>query len=152
MEGHRIGDEDEMLEELAGDIFVDRVVLGEFESDVEHRETEESHPSSSIGLTHRSSSRETLGPVERTDVVETEETSFENVESVLILAVDPPSEVEEKLLEYSLEELEIFASVHFSFNLENSESSPAKHNSGVSSIRPRGKVVLARRTKREREG
>jgi len=90
-----------------------------------------------------------LGSVERTDVVETEETSFENVESVLVLSVDPPrgrersekvsllrgeteetrarfvpSEVEEEFLEYSLEELEILSSVHLSLNLEDSEGSP----------------------------
>jgi hypothetical protein len=32
-------------------------------------------------------------------------------------------------LEYSLKEFEIFASVHLAFNLEYSESSPAKNES-----------------------
>ncbi|KAI6769955.1 hypothetical protein HG530_004584 [Fusarium avenaceum] len=46
-----------------------------------------------------------LRAVEQTNVVKTQETSLENVLAIGILAVYPPGEVDEELLEYTLKEI-----------------------------------------------
>ena len=68
-----------------------------------------------------------LRPVEDTDVVQTKETAFEDVVATLVLAIDPPvcmldglngkihsdlpSEVQQELLEHSLQELQVFTAI-----------------------------------------
>ena len=56
-----------------------------------HVETEERHPGSSVRLSERTASGQWLGPVERTNVVETQESSFKDIVSIGILSVDPPA-------------------------------------------------------------
>lgn len=90
MERHGVRDEEKMLEELTGNVFVDGVVLGELEGDVEHRERVEAHPPGTVGLAHRAARRELLGAVERRDVVEAEEAALEDVLARRVLPVDPP--------------------------------------------------------------
>jgi hypothetical protein len=56
-----------------------------------HVQTEESHPSSSIGLTKSSTSRQWLGSIEWSNIVKTKETTFKDIVSIGILPVDPPN-------------------------------------------------------------
>lgn len=123
-EGHGVGNVQEVLEELGGNVLVGRVVLGELERNVQHVQTEECHPSGPVGLTQSTTGRQRLGTVERSDVVETQESTLEHVVAVGILSVDPPGKVEEELLEDPLEEVEILASEQLSLDLEHSERRP----------------------------
>jgi hypothetical protein len=110
VEGHGVRDEEElrknesatakeekkeeltnMLEELARNVLINRVVLRQLKRNVEHRKGVEPHPPRPVRLTHRSARRETLGTIEGRDVVETEETTFEDVLAVLVFAVNPPA-------------------------------------------------------------
>lgn len=84
----------------------------------------ERHPRCPISLTQRSSGREGLRAVKHSDVVQAEEASFEDVVSSSVLAVHPPSEVEQQLLEDALEEGKILRAVELTLNLENTEGSP----------------------------
>ena len=80
-----------MLEELAGNVLVDAAVLSQFESNVQHVQRVEGHPSSGISLLESTTTRERFRAVENTDVIQTEKTTLENVVSVRVLAVDPPT-------------------------------------------------------------
>jgi len=55
-----------------------------------HVQTEESHPSSTISLSESSTSWQWLGSIERSNVIKTKETTFENIVSIGILPVYPP--------------------------------------------------------------
>ena len=92
---HRIGDVDEMLEELGGDVLLGRIVLGQFQRDGEHRRAIERHPGRSIRLLQMSARRQRLGTIEHADVVEPEEASRKQMLPGHVLAVDPPGEIEE---------------------------------------------------------
>jgi hypothetical protein len=58
-----------------------------------HVETEECHPSGSVGLSERTTSGQRLRSVEGTDIVQAQESSFKHVVAVGILSVDPPDVV-----------------------------------------------------------
>lgn len=125
LEGHGICNEQEVLKELGSNVLVDESVLGKLKGNAQHVETEESHPSSSISLLQRSTSGERLGSVEETNVIQTKEASLEDVLTVEILSVDPPSEVEQQLLEDTLKEVNILSAIQLSLNLESSKSRPS---------------------------
>jgi hypothetical protein len=76
---------------LGSDVLIGRVVLGELEGDVEHVEAEERHPGRSVGLSKDATGGKRLGSVEGSDVVESEETSLEDVVSASVLSVNPPA-------------------------------------------------------------
>ena len=61
--------------------------------------------------------------VERPDVVEPEEAALEEVVPVGVLAVDPPGEVEQQLVEDPLEEVVVLAAV----DLEDPQRRPGVH-------------------------
>ena len=76
---HRFADVNEMLEELAGDIFVGGIVLGEFQRDRQHVETIHAHPAGAVGLLDMSAGGQRLAAVEDADIVEAEKAALENV-------------------------------------------------------------------------
>ena len=55
-----------------------------------HAETVESHPSRSISLSHGTTRGKLLGSIERTNVVQSQESSLKDVVASLVLAIDPP--------------------------------------------------------------
>jgi hypothetical protein len=99
-------------------------MFGKLKRNVEHGEAVKGHPPSTVSLFKDTSRGQWLGTVEQTDIIESQETTLKDVLAIGIFAIDPPGEVEQKLLENSLKEIEILASVQLSFNLEGSESSP----------------------------
>src|SRR5207247_3214127 len=60
-------------------------------------------------------------PVERTDVVQAEESALEDVVALGVFPVDPPREVQEKLVEDALQELEVLRAI----DLEHPQRSPS---------------------------
>ena len=94
---------------------------------VSHVQAVERHPRSPVRLSQRPTRGQWLRPVEDTYVIETKETSFEDVVATLVLAIDPPvcmldglngkihsdlpSEVQQELLEHSLQELQVFTAI-----------------------------------------
>ena len=103
-------DQHELLEELDHHVQVDVVLLGELDRDHEHRERVVGHPRRAVGLLERDALRE-VRAVDRADVVEAEEAAAEDVVAVGVLAVEPPGEVDQQLLEDPLEELAVAAAV-----------------------------------------
>ena len=96
-----------MLVELRRHLLTDGVVQRQLEGDLEHGLAVEGHPRRSVRLLEVSAGRQGSAAVEDTDVVEAQEAALEHVRAGRILAVHPPGEVDEELLENRLEELEI---------------------------------------------
>ena len=96
-----------MLEELE-----DQVERGtpagkvEDRGDGGHGERVEGHPAGGVGLLEPATDRE-MGPVDRADVVQPQEPAFEQVGAVGVLAVHPPGEVHQQLVEHPAEEVEV---------------------------------------------
>ena len=104
---HGVGDPQEVLDELEGDLLVDRVGLGQDEGDLQHALAVERHPRRAVRLLQRAAGRQRRAAVEDADVVEAEEAAGEDVAPRRVLAVDPPVEVQHQALERVLQELEV---------------------------------------------
>ena len=104
----RFHDLHRLLEELDHHVVVDPVPLGQRNGQRQHGQRVVGHPCRSVGLVEPHVGWQ-VGSVHRTDVVEAEEPAGEEVVAVGILAVEPPGEVEQELLEDPLEEIEVGA-------------------------------------------
>ena len=102
--GHRLGDVEEVLEELGRDVLVGVVVLGELERDPHQVQAVHRHPGGAVGLVDEAAGRQRRRAVEHADVVEPEEAALEDVAALGVLAVHPPGEVQHQLVEDALEE------------------------------------------------
>ena len=100
---HRVDDLHEMLEELRRDVFVSRVGERQFARHRKHRRAVKRHPCGAIRLGERLPARQRPRTVEEPDVIEAEKAAGEDVAPLDVLAIDPPGEVEQQLLETALE-------------------------------------------------
>ena len=96
-----------MLGELHDHGFVAGVVGGELEREFHHVLTEQGHPGRAVRLLQVAAGRKRGAAVEDADVVETEEASFEHVLAEAVLAVHPPGEVQQQLVERGLQEIHV---------------------------------------------
>ncbi len=99
-------DHHELLEELDHHVQVDVVLLRELDRDHQHPECVVGHPGGPVRLLELDAFRK-VGPVDRADVVQSEEAAAEDVVPIGVLAVQPPGEVDEQLLEDALQELAV---------------------------------------------
>ena len=108
---HRLAHGREVLEELEHE--VGRRALArpvEDRRDAAHGQRVERHPAGGVGLLEPAADRQ-VRAVDRPDVVEAEEAALEQVRTVGVLAVDPPREVDEQLVEDLAQEVEVAAAV-----------------------------------------
>ena len=89
-----------------------------------HLEAVERHPRRTIRLTQASARRERLRTIEDTNIIKPEEPALKDIVPSLVLAIDPPREVQQQLLEDALQERQILYAVHFAFDLEDAEGRP----------------------------
>ena len=80
------------------------VLARELERDREHVQAVHPHPARAVGLLEVAAGRQRRAAVEDADVVEAEEAALEDVLALGVLAVHPPGEVEQQLVEDALEE------------------------------------------------
>src|SRR5712671_4631603 len=71
--------------------------------------------------------RQRCAPVEHAYVVQTEKAATKNVVAARVLPVDPPGEIQGKLLKYFLEVLDVAAAAEVLFGLVNITRSPGMH-------------------------
>ena len=102
-----VGDGEELLEGLDGDILVVLIFDRQFERHHRHVEREHRYPAGGIGLLQAVARRQRLRPVDDRDVVEAEKAAFEDVITVGILAVDPPGVIQQQLVKDPLQETAI---------------------------------------------
>src|SRR5947209_6375656 len=79
----------------------------QLERDREHIQAEHAHPGGAVGLLEVAAGGQGRAAVEYADVVEAQEAALEDIAALGVLAVDPPGEVEEQLVEDALEELTV---------------------------------------------
>ena len=77
--GHRLGDVQEVLEELGRDVLVDVVVQRQLERDAHQVQAVHRHPGGAVGLVDEAAGRQRRAAVEDADVVEAEEAALEDV-------------------------------------------------------------------------
>ena len=105
--GHRRGDPEEVLDELQRHLAVVRVGHRQLDGDLQHVLAEQRHPGGAVRLLEIAAGGQRRVAVEDADVVEAEEAALEDVPPRAVLAVDPPGEVQQQLLEATLEPLPI---------------------------------------------
>ena len=102
---HRRGDPQEVFDELECHVRVVRIGHRQLGGDFQHVLAEQRHPGGAVGLFQIAAGRQRRAAIEHADVVQPEEAALEDVASRTILAIDPPGEVEQQLLEAALEPL-----------------------------------------------
>ena len=124
---HRRGDEQEVLGELEHHVLVERVVRGELERDPEHALREERHPRRAVRLLEVAAGGQRGAAVEHADVVQAEEPALEHVASGRVLAVDPPREVHQQLLERALQPRHVARAALLELGLVHGQRRPRVH-------------------------
>src|ERR1051326_972036 len=99
-----VGDVEEMLPELAGHIFVSRVVASQLQSDGQEIQSVHGHPASAISLLDVATAGQRIAAIEETDIVEAQESALEDVLPLDVFAVHPPGEIEQQLVKNAFEE------------------------------------------------
>ena len=105
---HGPGDIVEVLHELYDHVLVGAVVDGELYGEFHHVLAEEGHPGGAVRLLQVAAGGERGAAVEDADVVEAEEAPLEDVLAEAVLAVHPPGEVQQELIERPLEEIQVY--------------------------------------------
>src|SRR6201993_2530658 len=96
-----------MLEEFEGQAFIRFVCGRKLQGDAHEVKAEHAHPTSCVRLFEYSPARQLFAAVNDGDVVETEETTLENVVSRAVDLVHPPSEVDQELVKTLFKEFAI---------------------------------------------
>ena len=123
---HGVGDVDEVLEELRGDVLVGRVVLASSSAMASMFRQYMAIHDGAVGLLEVAAARQRRGAVEHADVVQAEEAALEDVLALGVLAVHPPGEVQQQLVEGALEEQPVGHAGHAAIDLVD-----APHRPGV---------------------
>ena len=111
-----------MLEEFRRHVLIRGVALGERECHLEQVLAVHRHPRRAVGLLDVHVERK-MRAIERTDVVEPEKAALEDVVPLAVLAVHPPGEVQQELVEDALEEGQVLAAI----DLEHLQRGPRMH-------------------------
>ena len=96
---HGGGDVVEVLDELEDHALVGPVVGGELDRELQHVLAEEGHPRRAVRLLEVAAGGQRGAAIEDADVVQAEKAALEHVLAEAVLAVDPPGEVQQELVE-----------------------------------------------------
>ncbi len=116
-----------MLDELQREVLVRRVGVGQLEGDLEHRLAEQRHPGRPVRLLQLAALRQRSAAVEDADVVEAEEAALEDVPPGRVLAVQPPGEVQQQLVERALQEVVVRRAAALLLQLVHEQHGPRVH-------------------------
>src|SRR5262249_6725356 len=89
---HGIGDVDVMFPELARQVFVNGVLVGQRQGDAKHALRKGGHPARAIGLAQEPAGWK-LVAIERADIVHAEKAALKAVLPTRVFAIDPPGEL-----------------------------------------------------------
>ena len=93
------------------------------ERDLQHVEAVHRHPGGGVRLQQPARHRQHRRAVHRADVVEAQEPSLKDVVALCVLAIDPPGEVDQQLVEDALEKLVVTSAV----DAEDGQRAPGMH-------------------------
>src|SRR5256885_11797367 len=88
-----------MFEEFGRDIFVDVILRRELDRDSHQVEGKHSHPTRAVALFEMAAVGKRVVAVEHADVIESEEPALEYILPLGVLAVHPPGERDQHLVE-----------------------------------------------------
>ena len=113
--------------ELERHVRVVRIGHRQLDGDLEHVLAEEGHPGGAVGLLQVAAGRQRRAAVEHADVVQAQEAALEDVPPGAVLAIDPPGEVEQQLLEAALEPLRVALARLRLFQAVGEDGGPGMH-------------------------
>src|SRR5579863_9884371 len=99
---HRRRNGQEMLEELESDVFIHMVADRQFEGNCHHIQAKHTHPTRTVALLQVAASGQWSTAIKDTYVVKPQKAALEDIIAFRILAVHPPSEVKQQLVEDAL--------------------------------------------------
>src|SRR6266699_2710289 len=73
------------------------------------------------------SSGQRLRTVEHTDVIETQKSALEHIHAIRILAINPPREIQQEFVKYTLEKTPVGASADAFLDLVDAPGRPGMH-------------------------
>ena len=124
---HRARDVQEVLPELAGNVFVSRVVAGKLDGDGKQVERVHRHPARAVRLLDVAAGRERSAAVKYSDIVEPQESTLEDVHALRIFAVHPPGEVQHQLVKHFFEKANVANAAPLLFDLVDAPCRPGMH-------------------------
>jgi hypothetical protein len=83
------------------------------------------HPCRRVRLFQSPSSWQRLTSIEHTNIIQSQESTLENIVPIGILSVDPPSKVQQQLLKDAFEEFCVLSTMHFAFDVVGSPDGPS---------------------------
>src|SRR5260370_14198071 len=113
-----------MLEELAGDVFVSRILFRQLQSDGQHVQAIHTHPTGSVRLFEVASGGKWRGAVKDSDIVEAEKSALKNVCAVRVLAVYPPGKIQQQLVKNFFEESAVGDAAHACLDFVDTPAGP----------------------------
>jgi len=123
--GHRFGDIKKMLEKFGGNVFINTVMQRQFQSDSHQVKAIHRHPAGGVGLINVAAGWQWRAAVEYANIIQPQKATLKDVVVVVILAIDPPGEIDDQLVHDSLQKIQITdAAVGFAFRLINFQGCP----------------------------
>ena len=116
-----------MLDELETHLRIRGPVHRQLPGDLEHVLAEQGHPGGAVRLLKVAAGGQRRTAVEDADVVKTQESALEHIAAETVLAVHPPGEVEQELLEGALEPIEVALALADLLQSVRKQSSPRMH-------------------------
>ena len=124
---HRRRDPEKVLEEFGRDIFVDVIFRRKLDRDSHQVEGKHSHPTRAVALFEMAAVGKRVVAVEHADVVESEEPALENILPFGVLAVHPPGERDQHLVENRFQKCAIAFAGLLAFDLIDTPGGPRQH-------------------------
>src|SRR5436190_9782417 len=116
-------DVEEVLEELRSHVLIRVVVPRQLQGDREHVEAVRRHPTPSVALVEPHVIGK-LTAVEDANVVEAQEAALEDVATLGVFAIHPPSKVDEQFVKDTFEELCVTLAPRATLDLIHAHSGP----------------------------
>ncbi len=117
-----------MLEEFTGDVLVYMIVFRELQGDAHEVQCIHGHPAGAVGLVDVAAGGQLRAAVEYSDVVQAQKSALEDIAALVVLAVDPPREVQHELVKHALEEFQVaFAGILLAVYLIHAPGRPGMH-------------------------
>ena len=104
--GHAVdrgGNAQEMFKKLGRDVLIHFIVPGEFQRNAQQVGTIHCHPAGAIRLVDEAAGGQRRTAVEHADVVQPQKAALKDIASLGVLAVHPPGEVQQQLVEDPLQ-------------------------------------------------
>ena len=115
----RLGDIQEVLEELGRHVLVGRIFARQLQGDRQHVQAIHAHPGGAVGLVEMAAGGQGRAAVEDADVVQAQEAALEDVAALGVFAVHPPGEVEQQFVEDAFQEAAVGDAGDLAVDLEH---------------------------------